>query len=247
MQNERLFDKIREASQTNNAGSEDFNPEKIWASVKEKQKPKTVWLWWPYAAASVLLLIVITISVLKPEKQQVLANKSITPAISPKLHADKLQTDNKLVGKINPGFEIVTKPIKNQPDQEDFKPENQISVNENTEVAAPQVADIPTVTQPIESSINIANTVADSVTAKPRAEKVLIADIDLPEENTVQLSALQRIFDQVKKDRKARKMRLQFDRNVGKPTFWSFVQQSFVEYPTVVKPSPPQKNLEMKH
>ncbi|MCE7060354.1 hypothetical protein [Dyadobacter sp. CY343] len=247
MRNERLFDKIREASQTNNAESEDFNPEKIWASVKEKQKPKTVWLWWPYAAASVLLLIVFVISILKPENQQILASKSTTPAVPQKLHAGRLEADSKLVRKPKSGFEMVEKPIENQPDQMDSKTENSISFEENTEAVTPQVADIPSVTQPIESSINTTNTIADSITAKPRFEKVLIADIALPEENTVQLSALQRIFDQVKKDREAKKMRLQFDRNVGKPTFWSFVQQSFVEYPTAVKPTSPQKNLEMKH
>ena len=63
--------------------------------------------------------------------------------------------------------------------------------------------------------------------------KVLIADISIPEEKTGEYPALRQIFDQARKERQARKMRIQFNREIKKPGLWSFVHHSFVQYPSV--------------
>ncbi|KAA6438973.1 hypothetical protein FEM33_14820 [Dyadobacter flavalbus] len=57
MQNEKLFDKIRQTAERSSAASEDWNAEKIWAKVEQRRQKHPLSIWRPYAAASAVLIL----------------------------------------------------------------------------------------------------------------------------------------------------------------------------------------------
>jgi hypothetical protein len=57
MQNERLFRKIKQTTEHSAAASGDWDPERVWAKVEQRQKRHKVSLWLPYAAASAVLIL----------------------------------------------------------------------------------------------------------------------------------------------------------------------------------------------
>jgi hypothetical protein len=244
MQNERLFDRIRHAALTETAGTDEYDPEKLWANIRNKDNRKTRMLWWPYAAASVVLILIFLVKL--PEKQQKIhvANnrpRLATPEQNPPENIEK-KIDRLVIPPKLPASNIIT-------NRRDI-PEQRLS--KTTEEPASIDTDIPDLqitkseTAENQTTVSSESTITplnDKLHLQQKKEKVLVANIALPENKTDQQSGLQRIFEQVKKDREARRMRLQFNRNVGKPTLWSFVHQSFVENRSATqKPRQPDTN-----
>ncbi|KAA0993262.1 hypothetical protein [Dyadobacter aurulentus] len=236
MRNERLFEKIKETALTETTGTDEYDPDKIWSDIQQKAK-KTRTLWWHYAAASVVLAVLVLLNIPETKQQNVVVSikKPGLPAASQKpLEQIEGETENL--------------PITHQLPDSDRSTDSRNTIDPKLPEAAPATVRIDTgmedlqlhqsgiaENQTVISEDPIINQSEETENPARRSEKVLVAHIDLPDEQTVQQSGLQRVFDQVKKDREARKMRLQFNRNVGKLTLWSFVHQSFVEKPPVIQ------------
>ncbi|GGB94801.1 hypothetical protein [Dyadobacter sediminis] len=57
MQNERLFKKIKQTAERPSAAPEDWNAEKIWAKIEQRQQNNPFSRWMPYAAASAVFIL----------------------------------------------------------------------------------------------------------------------------------------------------------------------------------------------
>lgn len=235
MRNENLFEKIKETALTETAGTDEYDPEKIWSDIQKKSK-KTRILWWPYAAASVVLAVLVLLNL--PEKQQHVVVRIKNPgpaAVSEKpLGQTERKTDNLPVTHKSPDSDTNVDRSKTiEPELAATAPATASTDTSITDHQFPNsgIAE----SQPIVSEDQIMNQSKETQSPEQISEKVLVAHIELPEEQSNPQSGLQRIFDQVKKDREARKMRLQFNRNVGKLNLWSFVHRSFVENPPLIQ------------
>ena len=56
MQNERLFKKIKQIAERPSAAPEDWNAEKIWVKIEQRQQKQQFSRWRTYAAASVVFI-----------------------------------------------------------------------------------------------------------------------------------------------------------------------------------------------
>ena len=235
MRNENLFEKIKKTALTETAGTDDYDPDKIWSDIQKKSR-KTRILWWPYAAASVMLAVLVLLNL--PEKKQqnvvVRIENPGPPAVRQKpLEQFERKTDNlPVTHKLSDSDRITNRKNTIEPKLPAAEP---ATASTDTGMADLQIHNSGVTNQTVMSEHSINNQSEETQNPEQRSEKVLVADITLPQEQPDQQSGLQRIFDQVKKDRKARKMRLQFNRNVGKLTLWSFVHRSFVENPPVIQ------------
>ncbi|GAB3166792.1 hypothetical protein [Telluribacter humicola] len=236
MQNERLYNKIRHTALTETPDVEEWNPERAWAKVGKKRSRSVVWLWLPLAAASVLLVLGLFVRLSNRQNENALTISK----------ADKVILKRPLPTKelsIQKGTVVVHKmdqvPKKHKP--EEYLTSNQFAKESEyisldtvmdalpvkevvTEEVALVMADITKLEQPAATNLEKAT------------EKVLVAYISIPEQKEEELSALRQMYDQVKQDREARKMRTRLSVTGRKPSLWSFVHHSFVEYPSDVKP-----------
>ncbi|MCF0064093.1 hypothetical protein MUK70_27835 [Dyadobacter chenwenxiniae] len=241
MQNEKLFDKIKQAALTETAGTAEYDPENIWSKIQNKDNRKSRVLWWLYMAASVVFILIFLVNL--PEKQQKIrvANsktRETTPQHNPAEHTRK-EIDRPAISSKLPASEksIARKAITEQRLSEAKQEPASIDMS-ITGLQIPESG-----LEEYQTAFRADSTttpVNDKQDLQQKGEKVLIANIALPEQE-IEQSGLQRIFNQVKKDREARRMRLQFNRNVGKLTLWSLVHQSFFEHPPAIKnPRQPQ-------
>ncbi|WP_247235265.1 hypothetical protein [Telluribacter sp. SYSU D00476] len=234
MQNERLYNKIRHIAHTETPSTEEWNPDRVWAKVEKRRKKGAVWLWLPVAAASVLVVLGLFIG-LSDDRNESLVIVSKADKVIP------IQPLPSVALPIQKGVEVVQKR-----DQEQLEPKENLIANPFSEGTEPLSTDTAMESLPAEEvgtaevTLAITDTVKleqpDATSLEQTTERVLVAYISIPEQRSEELSALRQMYDQVKQDREARKMRTRLSVTGRKPSLWSFVHHSFVEYPSYVKP-----------
>ncbi|SDF90767.1 hypothetical protein SAMN04487996_113157 [Dyadobacter soli] len=245
MENERLFEKIKDTVLTETSGTEEYDPDKIWRDIAKKRKQKVLWLWWPYAAAIFVLCGIFIWNRMDSRKEQVAVFERAKPEIFP----DVLSKNNQ---KLDAGLKAEVREEALFENQKAYS--NRVAkkaavkslyfkkANDSISITILNEDSLPTQNK-LTLSVSPTETATDThYTARPETEKVLIADISIPEDKTEQYPALWQIFEQARKERQARKMRLQLDHRLRKPGLWSFVHHSFVQYPAGPFPAEVQKS-----
>ncbi|MCE6990990.1 hypothetical protein [Dyadobacter sp. CY323] len=235
MRNEKLFEKIKQTTWSETPDVEEWDPEKVWAYIEKKHENKKIWLWWPYAAASILLIVGIWFSTDKVDhpvnvvKEEIAKSDVVKPEIGIKLKLEKseLITSKKSISKPLTHKKYLTKNDTNAFNEDVIE---SYTLNEDT---IPPTK-IDTIQTP-ELNANLP-LVAIKPDEKPR-EKVLVAKIAFPEQKPVELTGLQKMFELARREREARKMRIQLIDSKKESGFWSFVHHSFVENPTSAEPA----------
>lgn len=242
MQNERLFKKVKETALHDLSGTDDWEPDEIWAMVERKSKKHRILILWPYAAASMFLLVMgLALLDFESSKKKDLVNvKPTTKDIASvpanaENHVDGIGKrpdvgDNRILGRIRPRFVNDRDQIIQKYEAVDT---SKYSILKN---------DLR------EGQIQKAVVFEDADSSKSAAvnekvgEKVLIADITLPEQKPEELTGLRYMFDLAKKEREARKMRVRILKRSKSIGLWSFVHHSFAEYPSKPQTAPVEKN-----
>jgi hypothetical protein len=242
MQNERLFKKVKETALHDLSGTDDWEPDEIWAVVEKKSENRRILLWWPYAVASMFLLVIGLAlwdleSLTRKDLVDVKPTVKDIPSVPTKTenHIDEISKrpevgDNRILGRISPEFVNDRDQIIQKYETVDT---SEYSILKN---------DLR------EGQIQTAVVFEDADSLKSAAvnekvgEKVLIADIKLPEQKPEELTGLRYMFDLAKKEREARKMRVRILKRGKSIGLWSFVHHSFVEYPSMPETAPAEKN-----
>ncbi|KQS28217.1 hypothetical protein [Dyadobacter sp. Leaf189] len=243
MQNENLFDKIKETALHDLSGTDDFDPERIWVKSRRKEQRSKVWLWKFPVAASVLFVLGLAFWISARQNIDLPAGSVTKIAKVPdnadtkpkKEFARQFEADKRL--PVQPALHSnVSKQIGGN---RDYSYALKDSLITNAPVAKAVHIDTASVTSRLADMENLRPQNADlsdtATSANPLApvrERVLTADISLPSDKTEHVSTLTQIFEQVKIDRMMRKKRLQFSRHYPKNGLWSFVHHSFKEYPS---------------
>ena len=235
MQNEKLIEKIKNTALTETSGTDAYNPEKIWADIKKKKNKKSMWLWWPYAAAASVLLSGVFFWFLMVQHTETFVQAEVSRIETPpvnllkKKEADDMETNlsTDANDSVFRDSKFLIKQKSANSDQSPVTTDLQIPALSLADSVVPKDDDLTAIIDTTNFEKNNQN-VNESTT-----EKILIADISIPEEKTGEYPALRQIFDQARKERQARKMRIQFNREIKKPGLWSFVHHSFVQYPSV--------------
>lgn len=232
MQNEKLFKKIKDAVLRDVDDSDDWNPEKVWLKIEKRQNLKLRRLWLSGLAACLILGIGISFILLNGADDQLVV-KGIADNTSIVLQQDKLT-------KSLPGKSRKTPAAKSRSSLEESLPDLLAERNEGGESFSVQENDsvqkytsfsvlaqaIPTPELPGDAMRNV---VKGSSERPSKPEKVLIAEIELPEESVEEAPTLRRMFETAKTERESRKIRVNFGANRKKTALWSFVQHSFTD------------------
>ncbi|MCF0054828.1 hypothetical protein [Dyadobacter sp. CY356] len=245
MQNERLFKKIKDVALTKTTGTEEYNPEKLWADIENKKSKTDSRLWWPSAAASVLLFIGLSFWFSTPK----LASYKVTK----KVGRIKNNTLSKNKATYKSHQLIIRYPVVAS---ENIWPKKSIETKEKeVYILKPtsELANSDIVSTDDLSGLNKFLEVIDTSKVEKinlkvsdyQTENVLVADISLPEEKTEGYPVLRQIF--ARKDIKARKSHLHFQREIKKSGFRSFVHNSLVQYPPAVHPNSAHEKVDTTH
>jgi hypothetical protein len=234
MQNEKLFEKIKNTALTETSGTDEYNPEKLWADINKRKNKKSMWLWGTYAAVASVLLSGVFFWFLKVQHTETSVQAEVSRIETPpvnlleKKEADDMET-NLSTDANDSVFRDSKFLIKQKSANSDQSP-----VTTDLQIPALSLADSIEPKDDITTIIDTTNFEKNNQNVnESTTEKVLIADISIPEEKAGEYPALRQIFDQARKERHARKMRIQFNREIKKPGLWSFVHHSFVQYPSV--------------
>lgn len=233
MHNEKLFDKIREAAWNDTSEPDEWDADKVWASVQSRQmKSKKRWLWLPYAVAAsvVLTALLIGFNVMQPAEKPI-SNVQASPPV-------KADWGEKSVSQLK------QKPVIKKTIGSIRKSKSQLApvtglapVPQSESTPAVQVQHFPSADSNRIVHFQDKQPLADSsdINVEPAAvigEKVLVVEIALPENKgpEEELTSLQVMFIQAKKEREARKLRVKYQK-AKVPGLWSFVHHSFLETP----------------
>lgn len=242
MQNERLFKKVKQTALHDLSGTDDWEPDEIWAVVERKSENRRILLWWPYAAASMILLFMgLGLWDFEGLRKVNLADVKSTikniPAVpaKPENHVAGISKhpevgDGRILPRIGPQ-------LINDRDQI-------IQKYEAVDTSGHAVLKDDLREGRIQKSIVFedVDSLKGAAVNEEVGEKVLIADITLPEQKPEELTGLRYMFDLAKKEREARKMRIKIFKRSKSIGLWSFVHHSFVEYPSMPETAPAEKN-----
>lgn len=242
MQDENLFRKIKQAALHETSGTEDYDPEKIWSDIREKESRRTARLWWTYAAASVAFIcgVYFFISPVSSGGERVAVNSG--RAETPPEGSVKARDGNRETGAVPPGQQYAHVPASAEEVESEPKPTRGESLKTPAGLPSAPSAPVPIPSLPIAGvpvptagswetpETNDTNDNRPPV-RMPETEKVLIAEIDFPVERKGGPSTGPENSDQAGRDRGARRMRSKLDRAIKRPGIRAFVHNSFHQPP----------------
>ncbi|SKB82634.1 hypothetical protein [Dyadobacter psychrophilus] len=240
MHNERLFNKIKDLALNEDPDDKKWDAEEVWGKIKQKEKRQVRWIWYLLPAAASIL---IAIFLMWPNDKKEMSAE--TKNIGNSANQPVVQTDF--------DKQLSVKGLDEKPKVQLHHADAQRVVIEKKPVpeiqSAPVDNEIPSVKsgELIENNVELFTEVKmdslkmpDQNPTLPAKERVLIAEIELPErQEETQLTALQIMFKKAKEERETRRLRTRYIDN--NKTFWSFVRHSFIENPTVVAPENPSQ------
>ena len=236
MRNEKLFEKIKHTVLEDQTDPEEWNPEKIWAKIEKKKNKRKHWLWLPAAAAALIALMGLSIWLSTPKRGTIgkIEGRSQNVEMPAKPNISQSPAAPKSEKR---GRDAEKKPrITNQIIEPQQLVEGDGLIPDDIVLKKAESVDAA----PLLSQTELVNTdsTAEVQASKP-GEKVLIADISIPESEPEEPSALHRMFEVAKREREARKMRIHISRHNKNLTFWAFVHHSFIENQPVIYPQKP--------
>ncbi|MCF2447428.1 hypothetical protein L0657_25970 [Dyadobacter sp. CY345] len=235
MQNEKLFKKIKDIVLRKTNDSDDWDPEKVWLKIEKRQNRKLAWLWLSALAACLVLGIGISFIILKTTDNQ-LSKSSLAGKTPDVLKRERLvknlpdKSSETINAKLRPSLKVSLRHLIADGD----KGRGRHLVQENDSAQEDSSYRV------LASSLQVFEPPKDSITRAEnepsgnlfRPEKVLIAEIELPNDRAEEAPSIRRMFETAKKERESRKIRVNLGAHRKKTALWSFVQHSFIENST---------------